>query len=127
MRFLSNIEERRSMAHARGGAHDHRRLVTLRQLERGLHHGETLIGRCRVENRDLGEIAEPARILLGLRRDRAGIIGNEQHRAALHAHVVQAHQRVACHVQTHLLAGEQRTCAAVRCAGEQLERALLVR
>ena len=127
VRFLDNIEERRGMAHTRSGAHDNRRLVALRKFERRLHHVEALIRRCRVEHRHLGEVAEPTRILLGLRRDRTGVVGHEQHRAALHPHVVQAHQRVACHVQAHLLAGEQRACAAIRCAGEQLERALFVR
>ena len=127
VRFLGNVEECGSMAHTRGRAYDDRRLVTFRKLERRLHHVEALIGRRRVEHRHLGEVAEPARILLGLRRDGTGVVGHEQNRAALHSHVVQAHQRIACHVQAHLLASEQRARSAIRCAGQQLERAFLVR
>ena len=127
LRAFRNVEERGRMANARGGAHDDRRFVLLGKLERRLHHGEALVGRGRIEYRHLREVAEATRVLLGLRRDRARIVCHEQHRAALDAHVVQAHKRVACHVQAHLLAREQRARAAIRRAGQQLKRAFLVR
>ncbi len=75
-----------------------------------------------IEHGQLREAGEAARVLLGLRRDGAGIVGHEQHHAALHAHVVQAHERVAGHVEPHLLAGEQAARAGIGRAGQQLER-----
>ena len=124
---VRHVEERRSVVDARGGPHDDGRAVALGQVEGGLHHGESLIGRSGVEHGQLGERRKAARVLLGLRRDGARIVGHEQHHAALHAHVVQAHERIARHVEAHLLAGEQAARAGVRRAGQQLERALLVR
>ena len=114
------------MADARGGTHDDRRAVALGQVERLLDHGEPLFGRGGVEHRHLGEIAETARVLLGLGGDGAGIVGDVEHEAALDAHVVEAHERVARHVEAHLLAGEQAARTGIRSAGEQLERRLLV-
>ncbi len=124
---VRDVEERRGVVDARGGTHDDGRVVALGQVERSLHHGEALIGRGGIEHGHLREAGETARVLLGLRRDRARIVGHEQHHAALDAHVVQAHERVGRHVEAHLLAGEQATRARVRRAGQQLERALLVR
>ena len=126
LRLLRDIEKRRRMADARRGTQDDRRLVALRQIEGRLHHGEALVGRGRIEYRHLREIAEATRVLLGLGRDGAGVVSHEQDRAALDTHVVQAHQRVARHVHAHLLAREQRARAAVRRAGQKLQRALLV-
>ena len=115
------------MAYARGGTHQHRRLVLFRQLVGGAHHGAALLGRRRIEHRHLGKRGETARVLLGLGRDGARIIGHVQHRAALHAHVIQRHQRIACHVQANLLARVQRARARIRRASQKLKRGLLVR
>ena len=124
---VRDVEERRGVVDARGGTHDDGRVVALGQVERSLHHGEALIGRGGIEHGHLREARETTRVLLGLRRDGARIVGHEQHHAALDAHVVQAHERVGRHVEAHLLAGEQAARARVRRTGQQLERALLVR
>ena len=114
------------MVDARRGTHDDGRVELLREVEGGFHHVERLLGRGRVEHGHLRERGEPARVLLGLRRDGPGIVGHNEHQAAAHAHVVQAHERVACHVQPHLLAREQPARTRERCAEEQLKRHFLV-
>ena len=124
---VRDVEERRGVVDARGGTHDDGRMVALGQVECGLHHGEALVGRGGIEHGQFREAGEAARVLLGLRRDGARIVGHEQHHAALHAHVVQAHQRVAGDVEPHLLAGEQAARARVRRAGQQLQGRLLIR
>ena len=124
---VGHVEERGCVVDARGGPHDDGRMVALGQVERLLHHGEALVGRGRIEHGHLREGGEAARVLLGLRRDGAGVVGHEQHEAALHAHVVQAHERVGRHVEPHLLAGEQAARAGIGGAGQQFERRFLVR
>ena len=125
--FVCHVEERGGMVDARRRTHDDRRMSALGEIERGLHHRETLLRRGRVEHGHLGERGEPARVLLGLRRYGTGIVGHEQHGAALHPHVVQAHERVAGHVEAHLLAGEQHARATVGRSRQQFERRFLVR
>ena len=123
---IGHVEERGRVVDARGGPHDDGRAVALGQVEGGVHHGEALVGRGRIQHGHLREGGEAARVLLGLRRDGARVVGHEQHEAALHAHVVQAHERVGRHVEPHLLAGEQAARAGVGGAGQQFERRLLV-
>ena len=124
--FLGHVEERGGMADARGGTHDDRRMVALRQVEGGLHHGETLLGRGRIEHRHLREGPEAARVLLGLGGNGTRIVGHEQHAAAAHPHVVQGHEGVRGHIQPHLLAGEQHPGSAVRRSREHFQGRLLV-
>ena len=115
------------MANPRRGAQDDRRLVAFRQVERLLHHGVALVGAGGIEYGDLREACEPACVLLGLARYGAGIVRHEHHEPAANADVVQAHERIACHVQPHLLAGEQRARARKRRAVQKLHGGLLVR
>ena len=114
------------MADARRRADDDGRPILLGEVERCLHHGEALFGRCRVENRNLRERPETAGVLFRLGGDGARIVGDEEHAAALYSHVVQTHQSVGGNVQPNLLAGEQRACAAVRRTRKKFERGLLV-
>ena len=109
---VGHVEKRRCVADARGGTHDNRRVVALGKLERLLHHGKTLFGGRWIKHGHFREGRIATRVLLGLGRDGTGIIGHVQHHAALDTHVIHAHQRVTCHVHTHLLAGIQRarTC-----------------
>ena len=72
---VGHVEERGCVVDARGGPHDDGRMVALGQVERLLHHGEALVGRGRIEHGHLREGGEAARVLLGLRRDRARIVG----------------------------------------------------
>ena len=125
--FVLHLEKRGCMADARRRANDDGRPISLGKVERSLYHGEALFGRCGVEHRNFRERAEAAGVLLRLRGDGARIVGNEEHTTALDPDVVQAHQSVGGNVQPNLLAGEQRACAAVRCARKKLERRLLVR
>ena len=92
--FVLHIEKRRSMVDARGGPHDNRRGIALGKLKGLLHHLKRLLGGGRVEHRHLGKSRIAARVLLGLGRYGAGIVGYKQNQAALYAHVVKAHQRV---------------------------------
>ena len=124
--FRGNVDIGRGMADARGGAHDYRRAVLLGKVVGGGHHGTALLGSCRVEHRHLRERSEAAGVLLGLRRDGARVVGHVEHGAALHAHVVKRHQRVAGNVQAHLLAGVQGSRPRVSRAGKQLQRRLFV-
>ena len=124
---LGNLEIRGSVAHARGGTHQHGGLVLLRKVVGGAHHLASLLGRCRVEHRHLGECRKTARILLGLGRNGARIVGHVQNSAAFHAHIVQRHQRIAGNVQAHLLAGVQRARARIGSACQQLQGRLFVR
>ena len=125
-RHIGKFEEGRCVANARRRPHDNRRAVSLRQLVGGLYHLASLIGGCGIEHRHLGKSPEPAGILFGLRRDGTRIISDEQHGAAFDTDVVQAHKRVACNVETHLLAGEQRSRPRISRSRQQLERRLLV-
>ena len=126
MGFVLDVEERRRMVDARGRTHDDRRMVALGQLESGLDHVKGLLGRGRIKHRHLGKRCEPTGVLLGLRRNGTGVVGDDQHEAAAHAHVVQAHERVARDVETHLLAGKQPAGPCERGAEQQLERNFLV-
>ena len=111
LRLALDVEERGRVADAGGGAHDDRRSVVLGQVEGRLHHEIALLGVGRVEHRNLGERREAPRVLLGLRRYGARVVGDEQHEAAAHAHVVERHEGVGRHIQAHLLAGEERAHA----------------
>lgn len=82
------------MTYAGGGAHDNGRMVALRDFKCLLHHRVTLLQILRIEHGDLRKCGKAARVLLGLRGDGAGIIGDKQHQDALDAHVVEAHERV---------------------------------
>ncbi len=124
--FGGHIDVGGCVADARGGAHDDRGGVPLGKVVCRGHHGAALLGRCRVEHRHLREAGEAAGVLLGLRGDGAGVVGHVEHGAALHAHVVQRHQRVAGNVEANLLAGVQGSRAGVGSAGKQLERRLFV-
>ena len=117
--FIRHLEERRRMADARRRTHDDGRFVLLGKLERGLHHGETLLGRGGVEHGYLRERPEAAGVLLGLRGDGAGIVGHIEHAAALDSDVVQAHERVGSDIEANLLAGEKRARPTVGRAREQ--------
>ena len=126
-RFVGNVEERGCMVDARGGPHNDRSGIALGQIERLAHHGERLLRRGRVQNRNLGERGIAARVLLGLRRDRTRVVSNQKNQAAANTHVVQAHQRIGSDVQAHLLAGEQATDACICRAAQKLKGGLLVR
>ena len=115
------------MRHAGGGTHDNRGAVTFGKGEGLAHHVHALFHVGGVEHGNLGEVREPAGVLLGLAGNGAGVVGHEQHAAAFHAHVIQAQERIARNVQTHLLAGEQRARTRIGSAGQKLERSLLVR
>ena len=125
--FVLHLEKSRCMADARRRANDDGRPIFLGEVERGLHHGEALFGRCGVEHRNLRERPEAAGVLLRLGGDGAWVVGDEEHTAAFDPDVVQTHQSVRGNIQPNLLAGEQRACAAVRRARKKLERRLLVR
>ncbi len=125
--FRSDVDVGRGMADARGGTHDNGGAVLLGKVVGGGHHGAALLWRCRVEHRHLRERGEAAGVLLGLRGDGARVVGHVEHSAALHAHVVQRHQRVAGNVQAHLLAGVQGSRTGIGRAGKQLQCRLLVR
>ena len=115
------------MAHARGGTHQHGGLVLLGKVVGSAHHLTSLFGRCRVEHRHLGECRKTTRILLGLGRNGAWIVGDVQNGAAFHTHIVQRHQRIAGNVQAHLLAGVQRARARIGSACQQFQSRLFVR
>ena len=126
-RVVGHIEKRRCVANARGGAHNNRRVIALGKLERLFHHGKALFGGRRIKHGHFREGRITTRVLLGLGRDGTRIVGHIQHHATPDAHVIHAHQRVACHVHTHLLAGIQRARARVRSARQKLKRGFLVR
>ena len=86
------------MAHARGGTHQNGSLIFLGQVIGGAHHLASLFGRCRVEHRHLGEGRKTTRILLGLGRNGARVVGHVQNGTAFHAHIVQRHQGIAGNV-----------------------------
>ena len=115
------------MAYACGGAHQHGSLIFLRQLVGGAHHLASLLGCCRVEHRHLGEGRKTTRILLGLGRNGARIVGHVQNSAAFHAHIIQRHQGIAGNVQAHLFAGIQRARARIGCTCQQFQSRLFVR
>ena len=98
----------------------------LRELEGVLHHLVGLMDRGGIEHGHLGEHAEGARVLLGLGRDGAGVVSHEDDHPALDPDVLEAHERVGCDVETHLLAGHERPGAAVGGTGRDLHAGLLV-
>ena len=120
------IDDGAGVADARRRAEQHRRAVLFGVVERLADHVVRLLRRRGVEHRQLRILREGARILLGLRGDRAGIVGDEHDHAALHADVREAHQRVGGDVQADLLHRHQRALAGVRRAGGHLERDLFV-
>ena len=73
------FKEGGGMTDAGGGTHDDGGVVTLRQLEGLLHHGEAFFWRGGVQYRHFGEGGEAAGVLFCLRRDGAGVIGYEQY------------------------------------------------
>ena len=127
MRLVFDVEKCGSMVDARGRTDDDGRVVALGQLECGLYHAERLLRRGRVEDRHFCKRCEPARVLFGLRRNGTRVVGDDQHKPSAHAHVVQAHERVACDVEAHLLAREQTAGACERGAEQDLECHFLVR
>ena len=110
----------------RGGAQQHRASDALGELERILDHSVGVCDARRIEARELGVLREGARVLLGLRRDGTGVVGHQDHHAALHTYICKAHERVGRHVQAHLLHGDQRAGARVGGAGGNLHGSLLV-
>ena len=114
------------MAHPRRWADNDGRTIALRKVEGGLHHGEPLLDIGRIEHGNLRERRESARVLLGLRGYGAGVVSDEQHASPFDANIIQAHQRVACHVKANLLARKQRAGPRVRSARHDLERRFLV-
>ncbi len=123
---LGHVDVGGGVADAGGGAHDDGGVVALGDLEGLLHHGVALLEVLGVEDRDLCEGGKATRVLLGLGRDGAGVVRHKEDEAALDAHVVQAHERVGGHVETHLLAGKEASRACVGGACQHLEGGLLV-
>ena len=110
----------------RGGAHEYRLAVFLRILKGILHHLVGFRRRGGVEDHHLRELGEMSRILLCLGGDGARVICRQHHHPAFHTHIIQAHQRIRRHVQTHLLHGHQTPGSGVGCRPRHLHGHLLV-
>ena len=123
---LLHVNDGAGVADARRRAEEHRRAVLFGVVKRLADHVIRLLRRRGVEHRQLRILREGARVLLGLRGDRAGIVGDEHDHAAFHADVREAHQRVGGYVQADLLHRHQRALAGVRRAGGHLKRDLFV-
>ena len=123
----ARLDRSAGVAHARGGSHDDGRVVLLGELEGVLDHAVCLAGACRVEDGDFGELREVTRILLGLTRDGAGIVSDDDDEPAFHADVRERHERIARDVEAETcLHGDESAGAGVCRAGGSLEGRFLV-
>ena len=123
---LEDVDRLVAVVHARGRAQEHGAVELLGERERVTHHLVRVRDAGRVKARHLAELGKRARVLLGLRRDGAGVVCDHDDHAALDADVLQAHEGVGGHVQAHALHGHERAGTRVRSAGRYLERGLLV-
>ena len=123
---LEDVDRLVAVVHARGRPQEHGAVELLGERERVAHHLVRIRDAGRIKARHLAELGKRARVLLGLRRDGAGVVCDHDDHAALDADVLQAHEGVGGHVQAHALHGNERASARVRRAGRDLERGLLV-
>ncbi len=125
--LLREFEERRSVVDAGGGTEDDRRAIALGQREGLSDHLRALFGRGWIQHGDLCEGSEATGILLRLAGNGAGIISHQDDQTALDAQIVQGHEGIRCHVQAHLLAGDQRPNTRERRSSGHLKGRFLVR
>ena len=116
-----------AVVHTRGGAQNDGATVSLGEFEGRERHGVSLLGRGRVEHRNVRELRELAGVLLRLARDGARVVRHDDDEAAHATDVRQAHEWVARHVHAHLLARHDDARARVAGAGGELQGHLLVR
>ena len=124
--LIFDVDGRVAVVHTGGGAQEDRRAVLLGKVERCLDH---FIGffRCGgVEAGELGKGRERPGVLLGLRRDGTRVVGDEDDHAALHAHILEAHEGVGGHVEADLLHGHQRAGTGIGGAGGELHGGFFV-
>ena len=90
------------MIDTRRRAKEHRRMIALREVECLLNHRICLCDTRRIEARHFRERGKMACVLLRLRRNGTGIVGNEHDHAALNADIFKAHQRIGGDIKPHL-------------------------
>ena len=85
-----------------------------------------LLGGSRLQHGDLAETGPVPAVLLVLRAVLAGVVGHDNHKAALHPGVGDGHQGVGSHVQTHMLHAGNGPSSGQRRAVGHFQRHLLV-
>ena len=115
-----------AVADSGGGAEQHGGMVFFGVGKRLADHVICFLHAGGVEAGELGIHGKGARILLGLRGNGAGVVGNEDDHAALDADIGEAHERIGGNIQTDLLHGDHCACTAVGSAGAELQRGFFV-
>ena len=115
-----------AVANARSRTEEHRTPDLFRAVEGVGYHRVRLLGARRVEHGEFGVAPEMSGVLLGLRGYRAGIVRRHHHHPALHAHVIQAHQRIRRDIQPDLLHRDQHARAGNRRPGPDFHCGFLV-
>ena len=114
------------MAHAGGGAQNHRRAEFLRDAHAQRDEIARFLRVGRLQHGDFGEAGELARILLVLRGMHARVIGDDDDQAGHRADIGERHQRIGGDIQADVFHGDDGARPGQRSSRRHLQRHFLV-
>ena len=124
--IVAQVDDRERFRVGRHQANEDRRADLLGEVEGLLRHAVDLVGRRRLEHRQIGHHGKSARILFGHARAHAGIVGHVDHETAHDARIGDRDQRVVAHVEARHLHRAQRALTRQCRAARHFEGDLLV-